>query len=80
MGLFTPYARIFLQIDFILLIWTLEIRPKLTIKKPDQRQWRRSGIFTVNFEHISHLFCSAFIVDFEQVSVEVVLKDANFVT
>ena len=26
---------------------------KLTIKK---RPWRRSGVFTVNFEHISHLF------------------------
>ena len=22
---------------------------------PAQRQWRRSGIFIVNFEHISHL-------------------------
>ena len=29
---------------------------KLTIKTPKQRQWRRSGAFTVNFEHISHLF------------------------
>ena len=22
---------------------------------PERRQWRRSGIFIVNFEHISHL-------------------------
>ena len=29
-----------------------EICPKLTIKIPEQR---RSGIFIVNFEHISHL-------------------------
>ena len=29
---------------------------KLTIKIPERRQWRRSGIFIVNFEHISHLF------------------------
>ena len=27
---------------------------KLTIKTPERR-WRRSGIFIVNFEHISHL-------------------------
>ena len=32
-----------------------EICSKLTIKTPEQRIWRRSGIFTVNFEHISHL-------------------------
>ena len=33
-----------------------EICLKLTIKTPEQRHWRRSGVFTVNFEHISHLF------------------------
>ena len=27
----------------------------LTIKTPQQRQWRRSGCFIVIFEHISHL-------------------------
>ena len=32
-----------------------EIRSKLTIKTPERRQWRRSGIFAVNFERISHL-------------------------
>ena len=32
-----------------------EICSKLTIKLPDRRQWRCSGIFIVNFEHISHL-------------------------
>ena len=32
-----------------------EICSKLTIKKPEQRQSRRSGFFIVNFEHISHL-------------------------
>ena len=31
-----------------------EICSKLTIKIPERRQWRRSGIFIVNFEHISH--------------------------
>ena len=29
--------------------------PKLTIKTPKRRHWRRSGVFIVNFEHISHL-------------------------
>ena len=27
---------------------------KLTIKTPEQRHWRRSGVFIVNAEHISH--------------------------
>ena len=28
---------------------------KLTIKTSERRQWRRSGVFIVNFEHCSHL-------------------------
>ena len=32
-----------------------EIYSKLTIKTPERRQWRRSGVFIVNFEHISRL-------------------------
>ena len=32
-----------------------EICSKLTIKIPERRNWRRFGIFIVNFEHISHL-------------------------
>ena len=32
-----------------------KICSKLTIKTPEQRHWRRSGDFVVNFEHISHL-------------------------
>ena len=32
-----------------------KICSKLTIKTPEQRQWRRSGVFIVNFEHILHL-------------------------
>ena len=32
-----------------------EIFSKLTIKTPERPQWRRSGVFIVNFEHISHL-------------------------
>ena len=32
-----------------------EISSKLTIKRPERLQWRRSDVFIVNFEHISHL-------------------------
>ena len=32
-----------------------EIYSKLTIKTPERRHWRRSGVFIVNFEHISEL-------------------------
>ena len=32
-----------------------EICPKLTIKTPERRHWRRSVVFIVNFEHISYL-------------------------
>ena len=32
-----------------------KIFSKLTIKTPERRHWRRSGVFTVNSEHISHL-------------------------
>ena len=32
-----------------------EICSKLTIKAPEQRHWRHFGVFTVNFEYISHL-------------------------
>ena len=28
----------------------------LTIKTPERRYWRRSGVFIVKFGHISHLF------------------------
>ena len=32
-----------------------EICLKLKLKTPKERQWRRSSIFTINVEHISHL-------------------------
>ena len=32
-----------------------EICSKLEIKTPERRQWRRPGVFIVNFEHISYL-------------------------
>ena len=46
-----------------------EICSKLTIKTPERRQWRLSGVFIVNFEHISHSPCSSVsIVNSEQVN------------
>ena len=33
-----------------------EICSKLTLKTPEQHQWRRSGVFIDSFEHISRLF------------------------
>ena len=31
-------------------------KTKTTTKPPEQRQWRRSGVFIVTFEHVSHVF------------------------
>ena len=44
-----------------------EICSKLAIKTPERRRWRHSGVFIVNFEHISHLVLVFFIVNFEHV-------------
>ena len=51
-----------------------EICSKLTIKTPQRRHSRRSGVFIVNFKHVSYLFCSVYIVDFEQVNVSWVYR------
>ena len=32
-----------------------EICSKVTIKKPERRQWLRFGVFIVNFKHMLHL-------------------------
>ena len=45
-----------------------KICSKLTIKTPERRQLLRSGVFIVNFEHISHLVFSVSIVNFEQLN------------
>ena len=37
------------------------------MKIPERRQWRRSGILIVNFEHIWRR-CGIFIVNFEPIS------------
>ena len=45
-----------------------EMCSKLTVKIPERRQWRRSGIFIVNFEHNFTPFSTVSIVNFEQVN------------
>ena len=48
-----------------------EICSKLTVKAPERRQWRRrhSSVFTINFKHITHLFCSVSFANSEQVNI-----------
>ena len=43
-----------------------EIYLKLTIRHKNDVNWRRSGVFIVNLEHISHLFLVCLLL-FEQV-------------
>ena len=35
---------------------------KLTIKTPERRQWRRTGVFIANFEHIPHFLLGVILV------------------
>ena len=42
---------------------------ELTKTPVEQFQSRRSGVFIVSFEHVSHLFCGAFAVDFEHLFI-----------
>ena len=41
------------------------MRSRLTIKTPERRHWRRSGVFVDNFEHTP--CCSVAVVNFEHV-------------
>ena len=43
-----------------------EICSKLTIKTPERDYWRRSGVFIVNFEHISHLVLVFLLLTFSR--------------
>ena len=54
-----------------------KIRSKLTIKTPEHRLWRCSGVFIVSFEHISHLFL-VFLLLIEQVNVRWVYSLLSF--
>ena len=50
---------------------------KLTIETPERRQWCRSGVFIVNFEHISR-FSSVSFVKFERVNVSLKVGNLDF--
>ena len=58
-GLFTyttnPAGNYMLKVNYRKTRTRCGICSKLTIKIPERRQWCRSGIFIVNFEHISQL-------------------------
>ena len=45
-----------------------EICSKLIIKTSERRHWRRSGVFIVNFEHISHFLVFVFYFEHANVS------------
>ena len=55
-----------------------EICSELTIKTTERHQWRHSGVFVVNFEHVSHLVLSVFIVNFEQVNAGLKNKYSHY--
>ena len=40
-----------------------EICSELTIKTPERRQWRRSTVFIVNFEQISHILLTFLLLN-----------------
>ena len=45
----------------------MKYKSKVTTNTPERRQWRRFDVFIVNFEHISHLDLSVFVVNIERV-------------
>ena len=51
-----------------------EICSKLTIKTPERRQWRRSGLCIVNLEHISH-----FVLEILMLTLNIIAGWAYFV-
>ena len=50
---------------------------KLTMRTPERCRWRLSNVFTINFEHVSHI-STASIVEFEQVNVSWVFNNIIF--
>ena len=51
---------------------------KVNNKDTKRRHWRGFGFFIVNFEHISHLFSSVSIVNFEQINNDWIRKCKYF--
>ena len=41
---------------------SFEICSELTIKTPERRNWRHSGVFIINFEKISHFASMYFLL------------------
>ena len=54
-----------------------EICSKLTIKTPKRHHWRRSGVFIINFEHISHLALVLLLVTLSRKGKGIVLQFAK---
>ena len=50
-----PVGNCLLKINNKKTITKCEICSKLTIKTPEPRHWRLSGVFNINFDFISHL-------------------------
>ena len=51
-----------------------EVCSKLTIKAPEQTHWRCSGVFIVNFQHISHFVLVFLLFNFKHVIAGLVIK------
>ena len=67
-GIIYPAVNFMFKVSNRNTVTRYEMCSKLTIKTPERRQWRGSGVFIVNFEHISHLVLVVSIVNFEQVN------------
>ena len=63
---YTPAGIYLLKVNNRYTRTRYEICSKLTIKIPERRHSHRSGVFIVNFKHIS-LFSSVSVVNFEHV-------------
>ena len=51
---------------------------KLTIKAPERRHWRRSGVFIVNFEQVLHTVLVFLVFDFEKINAIWILTLLKF--
>ena len=55
-----------------------EMCSKLTIKTPEQRQWRRCCVFSVNFEYILHLVLVILMLTFSRYMQPGTLPSTSF--
>ena len=54
-GAFSSYSNFMLKVNNRKTRTSCKVLSKLTIKTPERRQWRLSGVFIVNFEPILYL-------------------------